>query len=211
MKKFFGLLSVALLTTGLAMGQATSGNLVGTVKDASGAAIPNASVTVVNEATGVSTKVVSNGTGDFRVQNLLPGAYDVKVAGSGFAPSTLKGVTVTLNSTATANVSLALGSQSTTVEVSADSAALLDTTSQNLTTAFNNEELANLPTAAIGGAGQSGVLNASLLSPGVASSGGLVDSVRAITILRLKASTTTTRPSRDLSCICQTKPLAALR
>jgi hypothetical protein len=173
MKKFFGLLSAVLLTTGLAMGQATSGNLVGTVKDSSGAAIPNASVTVVNEATGVSTQVVSNGTGDFRVQNLLPGAYDVKVAGSGFAPSTLKGVTVTLNSTATANVSLALGSQSTTVEVSADSAALLDTTSQNLTTAFNNEELANLPTAAIGGAGQSGVLNASLLSPGVASSGGL--------------------------------------
>jgi hypothetical protein len=173
MKRFFGFLSAVVLTSGLAMGQATSGVLVGTVKDATGAAVPNVSVTVVNEATGVATKTVAGGTGEFRVQNLLPGAYDVKVSGAGFAPSTLKGVAVTLNSTATANVSLALGSQSTTVEVSADSAALLDTVSQNLTTAFSNEELSNLPTAAIGGAGQSGVLNMSLLSPGVASSGGL--------------------------------------
>jgi len=160
------------LAGSFAAAQQTSGDLVGTVKDPSGAVVPGASVKVTNEATGVSTVSNAGSAGEYRASNLLPGKYDVNVTAPGFQASVLRGVLIELNKTSTSDIKLGIGT-SQTVEVSADAGAVLDTTSTNLTTTFSNEELANLPTASIGGAGQSGVLNASLLSPGVASSGGL--------------------------------------
>jgi len=167
-KKIFSLAVTSLLVTGFALGQATSGNVSGSVKDATGAAVPHATVVVTSESTGVESSTVSNAAGEFLVQNLLPADYDVKTVVAGFAPSLIKGIHVELNSTVTANVVLSVGTQAV-VEVNADVSALLDTTSQNLTSTFTNEELSILPTAAVG----VGVLNVSLLSPGVASSGGL--------------------------------------
>ncbi len=169
MKRIFSLIAISMLITGIAFGQMTSGNVAGSVKDATGAAIPHAKVSVTSESTGVTTSTVANGAGEFLIQNLLPATYDVKTDAPGFAPSDVKGVHVELNATATANVTLSLGSQAETVEVSANSSSLLDTTTQNLTTTFTNQELSALPTANVG----LGVLNVSLLSPGVASSGGL--------------------------------------
>jgi hypothetical protein len=141
---------------------------VGTVKDASGAVVPNATVRVISESTGVTTTITSTTSGEFRASNLLPAKYDISVTAPGFQAFNLKGVEVDLNKTATADVSLSIGT-ATTVEVSADAGVVLDTTSTNLTTTFSNLELAALPTASVSG----GVLNASLLSPGVASGGGL--------------------------------------
>ena len=169
---FFAPLVIATLAAGAAFAQQTSGDLVGTVKDPTGAIIPNAPVTVTNEATGVTVQINTGSAGEFRAANLLPGRYDIRVTPAGFQPYDIKGVAVSLNSTVTQNVIVSVGS-SQTVEVSADAGVVLDTTSTNLTTSFSNEELSSLPTTSIGGAGQSGVLNASLLSPGVASSGGL--------------------------------------
>jgi hypothetical protein len=174
--KLIGLFALAifaiLLFNPSALAQATSGDLVGVVKDPSGAVVPGATVTVTNEQTGVAVTIKSGSAGEYRASNLLAGAYDVAVSSTGFQPYTLRGVAVDLNKTATANVTLSIGA-STSVEVSADAGVVLDTTTSNLTTTFSNEELSTLPTSSIGGAGQSGVLNASLLSPGVASSGGL--------------------------------------
>ena len=75
---------------------------------------------------------------------------------------------VDINKTATKDIVLSVGTTQS-VEVTADAGVVLDTTTTNLTTTFSTEELANLPTAAVG----LGVLNLSLLSPGVASTGGL--------------------------------------
>jgi hypothetical protein len=169
MKRIFSFLAISMLVTGIAFSQTTSGNVAGSVKDATGAALPNATVTATSESTGVTTSIVTNGEGEFLIQNLLPATYDVKTVATGFAVAIVKGVHVQLNSTATANVVLSLGSEAQTVEVNATSSSLLDTTTQNLTTTFSNQELSILPTATVG----EGVLNVSLLSPGVASSGGL--------------------------------------
>jgi hypothetical protein len=157
-----------------ARAQATSGDITGTVKDPAGALVAKANVVVTNEDTGVASTAQTGTAGDYRFSNLLPGKYDVVVTDSaaGFQPFTLKGVSVELNKTSTADVSLKVGA-SASVEVSAEAGAVLDTTSTNLTTSFSNTELTYIPAAAIGGAGQEGVLNVSLLSPGVASSGGL--------------------------------------
>jgi hypothetical protein len=169
---------IVSLSTNPAYGQATSGNLAGVVKDSTGAAVPKASITATNESTGVTSTTTSNGAGEFLIQNLPASDYDLKAAAAGFTSSTLNGIHVVLNSTATANIALAVGAQTTSVEVTAAASATLDTTTQNLTTSFGNDELSSIPSATIGGAsmtggGQSGVLNVSLLSPGVASSGGL--------------------------------------
>ena len=167
----FSLLSAPFLLLGeltpAAFAQQTSGDLVGSVKDSTGAVVPNAAVTVTNEATGVRLNTATTSAGDYRANNLLPGNYDVVVNASGFQPFTLTGVLVTLNATATANVTVAVGT-SQVVEVSAESGAVLDTTSQNLSQTFQPQELATLPVTSIG----QGVINASLLVPGVSSTGG---------------------------------------
>ena len=168
---FFAVLAM-VLAAAFTFAQTTSGDLVGTVKDASGAMIPNASVTVTNEATGVATSMKSGAAGEFRASNLLPGQYDLTVTSAGFEPYTLHGITVELNKASTTNVTLSIGAN-TTVEVAAEAGVALDTTTTNLSQVFGNTELSNLPSTASGGSTGFGVLNASLLAPGVASSGGI--------------------------------------
>jgi len=165
--------AITMAFVGVALGQTTSGDLVGTVKDPSGAIISNASVTVTNEETAVAVEVKAGSSGEFRAGNLLPGKYDLVVSSAGFTPYTLHGVVIELNKTSTTNVTLTVGANNTTVEVAAEAGAVLDTTSTNLTQTFGNVELAVLPSTSSGGSNGFGVLNASLLSPGVASSGGI--------------------------------------
>ena len=149
-----------------AFGQATSGDLVGTVKDTSGALVANATIKVTDEATGISTVITTTASGEFRASNLLPDKYDLNVTAPGFQGYDLKGVLVELNKTSTENITLAIGSTSS-VEVVADAGVVLDTTSTNLSQTFDAMELDVLPTTS------ANILNASLLSPGVASGGGI--------------------------------------
>lgn len=162
-----GLLSLAALT---AFGQLTSGNLVGNVFDPSGATIPNATITVTNEATGVQNKTTTTGAGDYRFSNLPVGSYTLSVEAPGFEKSEKKGVSVQLNLTATANMTLGVGQAATTVEVTA-APAEIDTSTAQIQTTFDAKQLADLPSAS-GGQGGSGVINVALLAPGVTTSGG---------------------------------------
>ncbi len=149
-----------------AYGQATSGDLVGTVKDTSGAMVANATIKVTDQATGISTTVTTGTSGEFRVANLLPDKYDLNVTAAGFQGYDLKGVQIDLSKTDTENVTLSIGSI-TSVEVVADAGVVLDTTSTNLSQTFDALELDVLPTTS------ANILNASLLSPGVASGGAI--------------------------------------
>src|SRR5579883_543001 len=74
--------------------QAISGDLVGTVVDASGAAVPNATVDAINTGTGVKSTGQSNAAGQYRISNLLAGTYRVTVSATGFSQSTVDGVAV---------------------------------------------------------------------------------------------------------------------
>jgi hypothetical protein len=158
-----------LVSTPAAYAQTTSGDIVGTVKDPTGAAVPGAKVTVKNEATGVANATVANSAGQYRVSNLLPGTYDITSNASGFQPTTIKSIIIDLNKTATADVTLGLSANTTTVEVEANAGIVLDTTTQNLTTTFDNTQLSQMPNTSVG----EGVLNSSLLAPGVGSTGGI--------------------------------------
>jgi hypothetical protein len=168
MKKF--LMMIALLAvTGTMFGQATSGDVLGVVRDATGALVTNATVTVTNENTGVAVILKTSTSGEYRASNLLPAAYDIKVTAPGFSTYVLKGVPVELNKSSTADAVLSISSSASTVEVDSNAGVNLDTTSNNLTTTLTAAEITELPITA----GGFGALNASLLAPNVASPGGV--------------------------------------
>src|SRR6267143_1677853 len=77
-------LAICLALSAAASGQIAGGNLSGTVKDPSGGVVPNASVTVLNPATGVSRSLTTNESGFYSAPNLVPGNYQITITASGF-------------------------------------------------------------------------------------------------------------------------------
>src|SRR5260370_2772728 len=67
-----------------AMAQSVFGQILGTVTDATGAAVPNAIVTVTDVAKGTVVNLQSNGAGEFTADHLIPDTYNIKVAATGF-------------------------------------------------------------------------------------------------------------------------------
>src|SRR5690242_20192035 len=67
------------LTPGLASAQVLYGSLVGAVNDQNGAVIPGATVTITNKSTGQTREAATNESGEYSINNILPGDYDVKV------------------------------------------------------------------------------------------------------------------------------------
>jgi Carboxypeptidase regulatory-like domain/TonB dependent receptor len=159
-----------LISTAPLFAQANSGDLTGTVFDTSGAAIPNATVVALDDSTGVRTTAQTNAGGVYRFTNLPAGRYTLTASAAGFTTDTLKNVDVILNNTITANLTLAIGSVGTTVEVSA-SAVSIDTTTAQLQTTFSTKEIFELPTTSNNSG--SGVYNLALLGAGVSTSGGV--------------------------------------
>lgn len=160
--------AVTCLFAASLFGQATDGNLVGTITDASGAAVPSAQVNITNRATNIQTSTMSNVSGEYRFNNIPVGSYDLSVTATGFGAMMERGLAVELNKTATVNVTLQIGAVAQSVDVS-EAASSIDTTTAYVQTSFTAQQANDLPATAVG----SGVLNLSLLSAGVTSSGGL--------------------------------------
>jgi hypothetical protein len=83
-----------LLLSAVAAWGAPVGSIKGYVRDASGAVIPSAGVTLTNEKTGVEQKTVSDSTGFYQFLDLNPGDYRVTIAVQGFRTTDVKGVVV---------------------------------------------------------------------------------------------------------------------
>src|SRR5271168_815290 len=103
--------------------QALSG-INGTVTDATGAAIPGASVKITNVDTNVTRATESTSAGTYYITDLIPGTYTVRVEKAGFKVSVQKDVTVVGGTISTANAQLEAGTVSTEVVVNAPTVAL---------------------------------------------------------------------------------------
>jgi Carboxypeptidase regulatory-like domain/TonB dependent receptor-like, beta-barrel len=161
------------LFNALGFGQATDAILVGTVTDPSGAAIEAANVTATNRDTGVKYTSTTNAEGQYRLNNIPVGTYSVAAAKTGFATATTSNVQLQLNHTTSINLTVQVGTVSTTVEVS-DAAAALDTSTAQVQTTYNAKDAVDLGLASTTKTiGQSGIYNLSLLSAGVATTGGV--------------------------------------
>jgi len=136
---FFGIASL--------WGQGNLGTITGTVTDPSGAAVPNAAVTSVNVATGISTKVESSSTGNYSIPLLQAGTYQVSVEAPGFKKFVAPGVVVNVASTVTLNPHLEVGAVAQTVEVRGAATQLQRDTSDR-STVINSRDLEQLPIVA---------------------------------------------------------------
>lgn len=133
-----------LLSTSLAIGQAATGEVNGTVTDQSGAFVPDATVTITNQGTNISDKASTNASGHFLFINLQPGKYALAVEKQGFKKVEVPAFELGVNQAITQPVSLGVGSASETVEVSAQS-PLLQASSSELGTVIPEKAVNDLP------------------------------------------------------------------
>ena len=163
------LLAVFLATGMCAWAQTTAGVLRGQILDPQSAVVPDAQVTIVNQATGVTQKMTTSSAGTFNFPSVLPGAYTVTVEAAGFKRSVRKDVVVLANQDNVADATLQVGTASETVEVLAGSVEV-QTTSSNLNTNFSSQDVLNLPSSA--GVLNGSPLNLAILSPNVVATPG---------------------------------------
>jgi Carboxypeptidase regulatory-like domain/TonB-dependent Receptor Plug Domain/TonB dependent receptor len=135
--------AMSLLTLPAFAQSVTTGDIAGTVQDPSGAVVPNATVMLKNDATGVTITTKSNNSGVYRFTLLQPGRYTVSVSQQGFG-TTNQAVQVGVGQVTSANLQLQVGQTSQTVEVTA-AAPLLQTETGNISTTFNTQQIENVP------------------------------------------------------------------
>src|SRR6516165_10906931 len=126
------------------LAQTSYGSIVGSVKDATGAVLPNASITVTNEATNVSTSLTTNPMGDYRAPTLLPGSYSVKAELAGFKTLVRSGVVVRLNVATPVDLTMEVGVVTQSVEVKSE-APLLSTVEATVGHVVDQRRIQNLP------------------------------------------------------------------
>jgi Carboxypeptidase regulatory-like domain len=121
----------------------TTGDIAGTIEDPSGAALPNATVTLTNQNTGATETTNTNATGAYRFALLNPGSYTVSATASGFQLAN-QSVTVAVGQAAMANLRLQVAGAAQTVEVSAQP-GVIQTENGNVTASVTPEIIANMP------------------------------------------------------------------
>ncbi len=141
---FFTLVVILCGLTALANAQTATGQITGTVKDASGAVLANAKVTVTNEANGFTRETATTEAGTYVFPLLPVGGYTVAVSQQGFSTSKLTGIQLTVDKIARVDIDLKVGDVSATVDV--QSAALtLDTETASMGQTVTQKQVTQLP------------------------------------------------------------------
>ena len=145
----FALLLLCLISalstfTAPARAQYENGSLLGTIRDSSGAPVPNADVQVVNTATGVSVGTKTDSVGNYDVPQLRVGVYTVTATATGFSSAVAKNITVSVGNRQRIDLGLKIGTTETTVEVS-DVALQIQTESSQRDQTITNEQTEGLP------------------------------------------------------------------
>jgi Carboxypeptidase regulatory-like domain/TonB dependent receptor len=146
--RFIPLLSctylLVLVLATAASAQTFRGGINGSVTDVSGAAIPDAAVQTVNDATGVIHSTVSSSAGEYSFEDLPLGTYTVTVTASGFQTLKVDRVPVSAGALYSLPLKVSVAAQATTVEVDAAGLAL-DTTTTTQTTVIPNRTVSDIP------------------------------------------------------------------
>ena len=124
--------------------QFETASVLGYVRDSSGAVVPGATVSLVNQETKTQSSVQSNSQGAYEFTDVKIGQYQVTAQASGFDPSTTQTFTVTVNARQRVDVALKIGSNTETVTVSS-AAALLETENSERGQVIGTREVENLP------------------------------------------------------------------
>ena len=137
-------IATILILSSTVSAQTATGILQGRVTDSSGAAVPDARITIENERTAVRQTTMSNSLGIFFQPYLQPSTYTVTVEKVGFQKFFTNAVTIEVQKTTELGIALKVGELNTTVEVNAE-AALLATTTSTVSTTIDNKKVLDLP------------------------------------------------------------------
>ena len=133
-----------LLTLSPLQAQEYLAKITGTVTDTTGAVIPGAKVTAQNEATHFLTPVTTNQNGAYTIPFLTPGTYSVTVEAKGFRKEEKTGITLTASAGSEVDFKLRVGSETTSVTVTANT-SVLHTGTATLGQVITGREVTNLP------------------------------------------------------------------
>jgi hypothetical protein len=143
-QSFLLLLALLGVFTSTSYSQQVTGSIVGNVLDAQGAVVQRAQVTARNQDTGLTRTVQSDDHGEFRLDFLPPGAYEVRVAASGFRTFVQTGLSLQVGQFARVDAHLEVGEAASAVEVAA-AAPLVNTTDATIGSTVNTEQVTTLP------------------------------------------------------------------
>src|SRR5580700_6504669 len=134
----------AILGSAHLFGQAGTASISGRITDASGAAVPAASVVVKNTGTSASETTVSDGEGRYTMPALPIGSYELQVSKPGFQTSVSTGITLTVGSAPVIDLQLTVGQATQAVTVSAD-ASQVETANASVSSLVNATQMRELP------------------------------------------------------------------
>lgn len=140
----FSVLFLVFVVASIAFGQAGRGSISGTVTDPGGAIVPGAQVTLLNKATGSSQHTVTSDAGFYTFISLNPGVYQVTVTQEGFSKVIQDNITVSVDQTTAANITLKVGAATETVNVTAGS-ELVEATNSTVGSLIGSETIDRVP------------------------------------------------------------------
>lgn len=128
-----------------AVAQQNVGSIHGTVRDPQGAVVQNAEVTARNVATNLSRGTTTNAGGEYRISDLPPGTYELKVIAPNFKQTLIADVVVAVNTDTPQDAKLEVGGATETVTVTGAAEAQVSTTDNTVAGVVNTRQIQNLP------------------------------------------------------------------
>ena len=138
-------LGIALLIPALLAAQTESGKVSGTVTDQSGAVLPGVTVNLKSVERASLRSTVTNAQGEYVFASLVPGNYEVTAELSGFSTKQTRTV-VPVGATVAVNIQMAVGAQTEVITVVGETAARINTSTQDIATTVTEAQIRELPT-----------------------------------------------------------------
>jgi hypothetical protein len=143
-RSFVCLLASLAISSVSMYAQTVSGTIQGNVEDSSGAAVPNAQITITNQDTGVVRNASSTADGVYNVPSLLPGKYIVEARAAGFNPAQVKDVQLSVGSDTRVDLKLQVGQVTQQVTVT-EAIPTVETTSAEVSQVVTQQLIQQIP------------------------------------------------------------------
>src|SRR5580658_3781230 len=144
MGRFAGIFVTCLLAVTPSFAQFDTAEVLGTVRDKTGAVVPKAALTLLNVDTGIQAKTTADDNGNYNFSNVKIGNYKVTVEAKGFSSEVASGITVNVGARRRVDFALAVGAVTETVEVSG-AADPIEADSSEHGQVINTAAIAELP------------------------------------------------------------------
>ncbi|HTB95426.1 MAG TPA: TonB-dependent receptor [Terracidiphilus sp.] len=137
---------LALMLPGMpGIAQSTQGSIIGSIRDAGGAAVPNASVTLTSLEEGTVRTGKTNAVGDYRFLDVKAGHYSIVVEAPGFEKWSATNVTLEVRQELRVDAAIAVGAVQQSVQVTGDSVSAIETETPTISGTFTTDDADSLP------------------------------------------------------------------